>query len=131
MFLLPLLGSQELAFQRGMYCHSTDLMRCYDLACAYTSVRICTSTDLAPEHMYIYLPHPVHKSSHNIVCQSYTVPCTSSARTVTRLLVKGIKTEDIFFALFDLNFMIVQLVRQKYIKYCFRKYIVKSPILTG
>ena len=33
--------------------------------------------------MYIYRLTSVHRSSHDIVCQSYTVPCTSSARTVT------------------------------------------------
>jgi hypothetical protein len=31
-FLLPLLSLQELAFQRGIYCHGTGLMRCCGLA---------------------------------------------------------------------------------------------------
>jgi len=30
-FLLPILGSQELALGRGMYCHGTGLTRYYDL----------------------------------------------------------------------------------------------------
>ena len=33
-FLLPLLGSQELALGRGMYCYGTDLTRCYGYAYA-------------------------------------------------------------------------------------------------
>ena len=42
-----------------------------------------TSTDLTPERRVYIPPHLLHRSSHDIVCQSYTVPCTSSARTVT------------------------------------------------
>ena len=42
-----------------------------------------TSTDLTPEQRVYIPPHLLHRSSHDIVCQSYTVPCTSSARTVT------------------------------------------------
>ena len=42
-----------------------------------------TSTDLTPERRVYIPPHLLHRSSHDIVCQWYTVPCTSSARTVT------------------------------------------------
>ena len=37
-------------------------------------LRVCMSTDLTPEqHVYIPASSPVHRSSHDIVCQSYTV----------------------------------------------------------
>ena len=42
-----------------------------------------TSTDLTPEQRVYIPPHLLHRSSHDIVCQWYTVPCTSSACTVT------------------------------------------------
>ena len=44
-------------------------------------LRVCT--DLTPERRIYTTSPPVHRSSHDIVCQWYTVPCTSSARTVT------------------------------------------------
>ena len=45
--------------------------------------------------MYIYRLTSVHRSLHDIVCQSYTVPCTSSARTVTLGIVNIADIADI------------------------------------
>jgi hypothetical protein len=52
--------------------------RCYELALLWHEHRP------GPWATCIYTTSPpVHSSSHDIVCQYYTVPCTSSARTVT------------------------------------------------
>ena len=52
-FLLSSLGSQELALGRGVYCHGTDLMRCYGYARTWYCYNM--STDLTPERR-IYIP---------------------------------------------------------------------------
>ena len=59
-------------------CHSTDLAHCYDSVLLWHEHR----PDPWATCIYTTSP-PVHSSSHDIVCQWYTVPCTSSARTVT------------------------------------------------
>jgi hypothetical protein len=69
-FLLPLLGSQELAFRRGMYCHGTDL-RVVMTRCCYD-----TSTDLTPERRVYIPPH-----------LPYIVPHTTSFVNTTQYLV--------------------------------------------
>ena len=50
--------------------------------------------------VYIYRLTSVHRSSHDIVCQSYTVPCTSSARTVTVCRVISYAPSRALFPLF-------------------------------
>ena len=47
------------------------------------------------------------------------------------LLVNGAKTKGIFFALLNFNFIVIQLVKQKYIRRCFEKYIFEFPVLIG
>ena len=70
----------------GEGCTVTALTWRVVMAC----VRVCMSTDLTPERRVYIPPHLLHRSSHDIVCQWYTVTSYivpwQSARTVTNLL---------------------------------------------
>jgi hypothetical protein len=67
-------------------CHGTGLMRCCGSADTLLSWHKHRPDPWAT-CIYTTSP-PVHSSSHDIVCQYYTVPCTSSARTVTAPTVR-------------------------------------------
>ena len=69
------------------------------------------------------LNKPLYQVFHNILL--------SSLQFGNRLFIKGGIAKDIFLIQFDLNLIVVRLVRQKYVGCYLREYVLKLSVLIG
>ena len=69
------------------------------------------------------LNKPLYQVIYNILL--------NSLQFSNRLFIEGGIAKDIFLIQFNLNLLVIQLIKQEHIRYCLREYILKLLVLIG